>query len=339
MEQAQEQTLLETQTHDFQFTGNAAEYFKIWIVNIGLSILTLGIYSAWAKVRNTQYFYGNTRVSNAAFQYLATPIVILKGRLIAVMIFLIYAFSVNFYPGIEPVFMLLLIAVMPFVIVRSLRFRMRNTAYRNIRFNFTGRYGEAAFIFLLLPIIVPLTLGLMLPYWQYRTKQFIVDNTAYGTTNFKLECTSRPFFNAYFTVLGMWVLAAIFMFILFSLESGLATFVATVAMFLMYSFTFAYMMAVITNVIFNNSTLSQHSFNSDLKVGALYKIYLLNGLMIALSLGLMIPWALTRLANYRAECTQLNTVGDFDHFVAAEQQQVSALGEEFGEVFDFEVGL
>ena len=34
-----------------RFTGQAGEYFSIWIVNVCLSIVTLGIYSAWAKVR------------------------------------------------------------------------------------------------------------------------------------------------------------------------------------------------------------------------------------------------------------------------------------------------
>lgn len=34
-----------------EFRGTIAEYFKIWIVNIALSLLTLGIYSAWATVR------------------------------------------------------------------------------------------------------------------------------------------------------------------------------------------------------------------------------------------------------------------------------------------------
>ena len=52
----------------FQFTGTGGEYFKIWIVNILLSIVTLGIYSAWAKVRRKQYFYGNTRVAGSALQ-------------------------------------------------------------------------------------------------------------------------------------------------------------------------------------------------------------------------------------------------------------------------------
>ena len=45
----------------FEFTGSGSEYFKIWIVNVLLTIVTLGIYSAWAKVRRLRYFYNNTR--------------------------------------------------------------------------------------------------------------------------------------------------------------------------------------------------------------------------------------------------------------------------------------
>ena len=55
-------------TEQIQFTGKAGEYFAIWIVNVALTILTLGIYSAWAKVRTNQYFYGNTFLADSAFR-------------------------------------------------------------------------------------------------------------------------------------------------------------------------------------------------------------------------------------------------------------------------------
>ena len=43
-------------TNPVQFNGRGGEFFGIWIVNILLSIITLGIYSAWAKVRTKRYF-------------------------------------------------------------------------------------------------------------------------------------------------------------------------------------------------------------------------------------------------------------------------------------------
>ena len=61
----------------FEFRGDGAEYFKIWIVNIFLTLITLGIYSAWATVRNNRYFYGNTFVDGTSFSYLSKPLHIL----------------------------------------------------------------------------------------------------------------------------------------------------------------------------------------------------------------------------------------------------------------------
>ncbi|MFT6387486.1 MAG: hypothetical protein ACJAUP_000857 [Cellvibrionaceae bacterium] len=41
-----------------RFEGKGFEYFKIWMVNILLTIVTLGLYYPWAKVRHLRYFYG-----------------------------------------------------------------------------------------------------------------------------------------------------------------------------------------------------------------------------------------------------------------------------------------
>lgn len=54
--------------HPFEFRGDAREYFRIWIVNLALGIVTLGIYSAWAKVRTKRYFYANTLVADVPFE-------------------------------------------------------------------------------------------------------------------------------------------------------------------------------------------------------------------------------------------------------------------------------
>ncbi len=80
-------TLAAPNAHCVRFTGSGREYFGIWIVNLLLSIVTLGIYSAWAKVRRTQYFARNTELDGARFDYHGDPMYILKGRLIAFGLF------------------------------------------------------------------------------------------------------------------------------------------------------------------------------------------------------------------------------------------------------------
>ena len=60
-------------------------------VNLALSIVTLGIYSAWASVRTRRYFYANTRVAGSPFEYSAKPLPILRGRILAALLFGTYS--------------------------------------------------------------------------------------------------------------------------------------------------------------------------------------------------------------------------------------------------------
>jgi len=55
-----------------EFNGKGFEFFKIWIVNVLLTIVTLSLYAPWAKVRTRRYFYGNTVIDNSSFEYHAT---------------------------------------------------------------------------------------------------------------------------------------------------------------------------------------------------------------------------------------------------------------------------
>lgn len=138
----------------FEFTGSGSEYFRIWIVNVLLTIVTLGIYSAWAKVRRLRYFYNNTRFAGSNFDFHGSPVAILKGRLIAVL--LIALINV---PLLGLVVLLVYFCALPWLLYRSMRFHLGNTTWRNVRFAFVG---DAAGIYkaLLVPLGVVIAAGL-----------------------------------------------------------------------------------------------------------------------------------------------------------------------------------
>ncbi len=162
----------------FRFSGSGSEYMKIWIVNVLLTIITMGIYSAWTKVRRERYFYSNTWIGDHAFEYLANPIEILKGRAVVFSVILTAVLLIRYYPWLEPVLWLGFMALTPWIIVKALQFRSRRTAFRNVRFNFDGSIWDAAKAFLFWPSLVPLSVGLLLPYVSYRQKQLLVEIAA-----------------------------------------------------------------------------------------------------------------------------------------------------------------
>src|SRR6201992_900386 len=78
-----------------RFTGTGGEYFGIWIVNLLLTVITFGIYSAWAKVRRLQYFYRHTELAGSSFDFHGSPRRILIGRVIAFLMLVGYNLSVQ----------------------------------------------------------------------------------------------------------------------------------------------------------------------------------------------------------------------------------------------------
>lgn len=124
--------------HRLSFSGSGKEYFGIWIVNVLLTIITLGIYSAWAKVRRNRYFYGNTVLLGRAFEYHAKGKQILIGRVIVFAYLIFYNVMLTFVPIAGIILALLLVVFVPWLVVRGLRFSARVTSYRNVRFDFVG---------------------------------------------------------------------------------------------------------------------------------------------------------------------------------------------------------
>ncbi len=143
----------------FKFTGRAGEYFRIWIVNVLLSILTLGIYSAWAKVRTKTFFYRHTWVDDTSFDYHADPRRILIGRIIIGTAFAALFISQYYAPVVYGILVCGLFLMMPWIVIKALSFNARNSSYRNVRFSFVGKLSEAFWVQVGLPICCALTLA------------------------------------------------------------------------------------------------------------------------------------------------------------------------------------
>jgi hypothetical protein len=58
-------------TYRVAFTGSGAEYFRVWVVNIVLSVVTLSLYTPWARRRTAQYFYGHTQIAGSPLEFVA----------------------------------------------------------------------------------------------------------------------------------------------------------------------------------------------------------------------------------------------------------------------------
>lgn len=336
----------------FQFKGTGSGYFKIWIINVLLSIITIGIYSAWAKVRRKQYFYGNTSITGATFRYLADPIKILKGRLILFFGFVVYSIINQMLPAVASILTIGLIFVLPWLVVRSLAFNACNSAWRNIRFKFSGTYGEAAKVFILWPIVIPFTLGFILPYVFFRQKKFVVENSAYGTSPFTFKATTKDYYDIalrfffVFIVTGSIILivSAILVFVsrfypAYATGLKVLPIILLILVPVVYLYSFAYFSVHSSNLLYNSSALRKHGFKATMSVNSFALIVLTNTLATVLTLGLFHPFATVRAYQYKIQHMSLKPGGGLDEFVAAELKETNALGDELSDFLDFDFGL
>src|SRR3984885_9351867 len=184
------------------FTGKGGEYFGIWIVNLLLTIVTLGIYSAWAKVRRLQYFYRHTQLAGSSFDFHGSPIKILIGRVIALVMLVCYNFSVRLQSSMTLVILLIVAVVMPWLLRNSFRFRLYNTSWRGTRFHFRGSVAGSYRVFLLNGFLTLITLYLLAPFMHQRLKAYQHDNSWFGNTRSSFHARAGQFYVIYLLLLA-----------------------------------------------------------------------------------------------------------------------------------------
>lgn len=185
-----------------RFNGTARDYFGVWIVNMLLNIVTLGIWSAWAKVRTLRWFYGHTTLNGQGFDYHATGGRIFKGRLIAFLIIVATIVLDFLWPRSALIWYLLLLIVLPWAINAGLRFNAYMTSWSNVRFGFLPSYGQAFIAFLLLPLISLLSLGLLAPLVTQYQARYMAGGYLYGQFHF----SSTPRLGALYAALARAIL-------------------------------------------------------------------------------------------------------------------------------------
>ncbi|CCU72531.1 YjgN family protein [Thalassolituus oleivorans] len=340
-----------------QFSATKFGYFKLWHVNLLLSIVTLGIYSAWAKVRNTQYLYGHTQVDGHRLAYLATPLQILRGRFIAVIAFVALSTIANFFPIAGLILYGVLLLALPWLIIQGIRFTLHMTAYRNIRFSFTGTYTDALINFIVLPILSIFTLYLAMPWVMRRIQLFMMNNITFGGEKFSLNTSTGQYYLAALAafLLSIAVIAIgatlIFSgvdFTAFKSEDPKASKQLILSIFLpLYGLMFltgylsmALFNAMIRNHVVNNLQVENVArFSSSVKVIPYMWLTVSNAIILIFTIGLGHPIALIRKLDYLSKCTQVQVLPKMNELINTVGITDSAFGEEAAGLFDADVSL
>ena len=339
----------------FEFTGKAKEFFGIWLSNLLLSILTLGIYSAWAKVRSRRFFLGHTLIGGHRFDYHADPKVILKGRAIVVSVLVVMSLVSELSTVLSGTSLVLLMLALPWLANRSLRFNARMTSFRNVRFDFSGTYGKSLLAFVLFPLLGLLSLGLLQPFATRYSGRYLAANYSYGEAKLESDPQLKKLYKGFFQAFTIILLPFVVLLAIvaqhdWDLERliliqdaeatgwliDLSPFALIIALYL----AFFHYRAVARNSILGSLSISGvHELKSEISGFRLAWIVLSNSFLTLSSFGLLQPWGAVRRWRYETVSLQLISGGSLDEFNGQIQPAEGVIGSEYTDLQDIDLGI
>ena len=356
------------------FTGSGKEYFRIWIVNLLLTVATLGIYSAWAKVRRLQYFDRNTRLAGAVFDFRGKPLAILRGRIVAVVMLALYHYAFGFSTGVALAIIGVLFLALPYLLRGALRFRLQNTYYRGLPFSFTGSIGGAYGVFLPLMVLfigpaaavsvdpsgaaagLAGLLYFTFPWLYGRLKAYQHNHAQFGAAPSSYDVSPWRFYRYYLIALGLSIALAVALGLLgavvMPMMSGflrthpVLTAIFTVAgvgaFYISFLLLFPYVAVRTANLVWSHTSFPGVKIQSDMSARAFARLQIANVVLTILTLGLYRPFAVVRIHRFRLDALTIVADEGFEQAVdvaSVPAARGSATGDGAADFFGFDLSL
>lgn len=360
-----------------RFVGSGSEYFRIWITNLLLTLLTVGLYYPFAKVRRLRYFYGCTEVGGHALAFHGDPWKMFRGFLLAVALIGAYGVAERVSPLAALVAFVLLAALWPALWHASLRFRLANTGWRGLRMAFTGTRGGAYAALLpgllalaaivaagtlvtpgsdgALAAIPVLVFPALVPWLLWRMKRYQHDHYALGGERTRMALALRSLYGVFARALGLMLLVGVGLASVAAAAGALALGGSgppspsaigwiTAAVFAIYAVALLvvhpYLASRLQNLYWN-ATHSEHlEFESRLRGRDLALVTLRNWLLMIVTLGLYYPFALVATTRLRLEAVNVVSAIDLDTlFSTVPPRDVPAAGDAALDAIGLDIGL
>ncbi len=315
------------------FHGDGSTLFGITLVNLFLTILTLGIYLFWGKVRARKYVFGQLEFEGDRFAYHSTGKELLIGWLkVAVVLGIVYglqwAGQYLFDGGLVALTLQLVgsaafFLLLPVATVASRRFRLSRTSWRGIRFSFRGRTRDFLKLYFRGMLLTVITFGFYYPFFMNEAQRFLMSRTYFGNTRFDYDGEGRDLLKIYLLTRFLPLLAATLVAlagIAFAWSRALATqdprsgFLAIALAgplaLLIFLGTSPWFTAARDRYVWSHTTFATVRFRSTVTARRLYRLYLGDIVRLVFTLGFALPWVVVRHVRFR--CATLFMEGPLD---------------------------
>jgi uncharacterized membrane protein YjgN (DUF898 family) len=336
--------------HRFKFHGTGEALFGIFILNLLKTILTLGVYYFWAKVKTRQFVWGQTEFSGDRFGYHGTGLELCLGWLKAGVLFggvlaLQWVLTISDHPYIGTLALWIGIGVLvPLAQIGTLRYRLSRSSWRGVRFSFRGAMQPFFLLSLRGLALSAITFGIFYPFYECESRAYLINQSRFGSSSFQFDGQPKDLFWIYTRhsiamLVGMVILGAIIFAThdLTAVQDGLVAPLLGFAMFvpfmLLVGIVFLSVNVSRRRFFSNHTSFAGARFNTTVTMGNLLGLYATNALLLLFTLGLAFPWVTVRSRGY--DCDHLTLTGALDlDAIQQDAQTATAVGEELSGFLD-----
>jgi len=333
------------------------------LINGLLRVLTLGVYHFWGKTEVRQRIWSAVRIDGEPLEYRGTGGELFRGFIIVFALVLVPLTLLGLLPLLwgptivgDASFQLLFIcgavALGGLGMHRARRYRLSRTRWRGIRGGLSGRSLPFAWTYFWTWLLIPFTLGWIVPWRAARLQRDLFNDTRFGDKAFAFTGRAGPLYARYWLVwvsaIVLYFAAAIAIGVIIAVGGPLppgggfpqfsygqiAALVATIlAALLIFAMIRAWYSSGMLNYFAAETTYHGCSFRLRTTVLTLVWLVASNFLIRILSLGVLTPITEARTMRYIIDRLSLEAAVDWPA-VGQNPDALLARGEGLAEAFD-----
>lgn len=343
--------------------------FGLSLLNFVLRVLTLGFYGFWARTEVRKRIWSAIRLEGEPLFYTGTGGELCRGFFLAFFAVLVpvilisaaavLAFGPEAWPTkvVQATLYVAIIFLTGAGFYSAQRYRASRTLWRGIRGGQTGSVWTYAWAYFWTLLLVPLTLGWILPWRAVKLQGMILNTATFGDQPFSFSASPRPLYPR-FAVLWLVVVAlgAVAFFVFGTLATAIALVqeqngpmrtpeeIVPFAMIIGAVVLFAYLGIQVVSAWYRahqaryfarQTTYAGATFESTVTARGYIWIGLTNFFIVLLSLGILTPIAQARAMGYFIDNLALQGEVSLSAILQGAKLQQSR-GEGLAQVFDFD---
>lgn len=344
---------------------------KLTVVNLLLSIITLGFYRFWAKTNVRKHIWSSVHINGEPLEYTGTGMELFKGFLMVffclILPYILAVAAATFVQGpespiavaLQGAFFLAIYVLWGFAIYKARKFQLSRTNWRGIRGTLVGNAMTYSLLYFGSILAKSMSMGWATPVMNTVLAEQITNDMRFGDAAFKFKGRAGPLYPTYALCWILTLVAIVAVITIFVVSSTLSSelksifspdaapetiteiasylALAGIVLFLVFMLVIPMLWAIYTakemRTFATYTRFDGVPFTLNATWGSVIRLTIINLLLIVFTLGIAWPFVQQRIVKFFVDRMKLEGLVDVDR-IRQSSAAMPTRGEGLADAFD-----